>query len=65
MRGYLKGQLGDLLIHSVLYMITERKSTTLESLLPIHVLPGGSFAVPSCRSKELGPAKSAGKGGGT
>jgi hypothetical protein len=29
MRGYLKGQLGDLLVHSVLYMMTERKSMIL------------------------------------
>jgi hypothetical protein len=65
MRGYLKGQLGDLLVHSVLYMTVSRKSMTFECLLPIHVLPGGSFVVPSCCSNELGPAKSAGKGGGT
>jgi hypothetical protein len=65
MQGYLKGQLGVLLVHSVLYMMTERKSTIFKCLLPIYVLPGGSFAVPSCCSNELGPAKSAGKGGGT
>jgi len=29
MRGYLKGQLGNLLVHNVLYMVTERKSTIL------------------------------------
>ena len=65
MRGYLKGQLGELLVHSVLYMMTERKSMTFECLLPIHVLPGGSFVVPNCCSNEPGPAKSAGSGGGT
>ena len=34
-------------------------------LLIDYVLPGGSFVVPNCCSNELGPAKSAGRGGGT
>jgi len=47
MRGYLKGQLGVLLNHSVLYMPVDKKSMIFKCLLPIYVLPGGSFVVPS------------------
>jgi hypothetical protein len=65
MRGYLKGQLGVLLNHSVLYMTVTEKSMIFKCLLPIYVLPGGSFVTPNCCSNELGPANSAGKGGGT
>jgi len=65
MRGYLKGQLGVLLVHSVLYMTVSQKSMIFKCLLPIYVLPGGSFVVPNCRSNEPGPASSGGSGGGT
>ena len=65
MRGYLKGQLGVLLVHSVLYMTVKEKSMIFKCLLPIYVLPGGSLATPNCCSNEPGPASSGGNGGGT